>query len=316
MISKEWRDARWKLLIGLAAILVVVFVLPRSVERIQADTRRQIESMQREVASPDAGFLPPDLSAEVRARESGYVEEMRNDMREEIERMQRPGYLAMVAGWEIRDVHMGANMILIPLAGLLGVALISGEVGRGTIFLLLSRPVSRTRTLLTKYSVGAATLFVAALAGAVGAIISGHAHGYPADSFSAVEILASAGLFWLGSLFVLGVALLASVLFGDVIKSAIAAVAALYVIFNAPNFLRMLAEWLYWTEEDYEQSFQQINGWYESFERFNLFNYWTAENIYTGEWVASLAAQNSLVCLVAAAVPLLAALWLFRRKAY
>jgi ABC-type transport system involved in multi-copper enzyme maturation permease subunit len=176
--------------------------------------------------------------------------------------------------------------------------------------------VSRTRTLLTKYSVGAVALFGAALFGGIAAVISGSAHGYPAGSFSAVEILASAGLFWLGSLLVLGVALLASVLFGDVMKSVVAALVALYAIFSASSILRTLTQWLFWTDEDFERSPQQMNGWFDSFERFNLFNYWTAENVYTGEWVASQAAQNALVCLAAASVPLLAALWLFRRKEF
>lgn len=211
---------------------------------------------------------------------------------------------------------MGANLVLVPLAGLLGVALVSGEVGRGTIFLLLSKPVSRRRTLLTKYLVCMVVLFAAALIGAVAAIISGYAHGYPAGSFSAAEILTSAGLFWLGTLFVLGVALLASVLFGDVIKSIIAAIAALYLIHSAPDFVRSLIQWLTWTNEDYERSFGPTDAWYQAFERFRLVNYWAAQDIRTGEFLLSQAAQNSLVCLIAAAVPLLLALWWFRRKAY
>lgn len=316
MISKEWRDARWKLLIALAAILFIVFILPRSYEKIQADTRQEIERLQRDIESPDAGLFTPDMPPEMRAQESGYVDDTRESMRDQIEDMRTPGYLAQVTKWEIQGIHTGANIVLVPLAGLLGVALVSGEVGRGTIFLLLSKPVSRRRTVLTKYSVCAAVLFAAALVGAIGAIISGYAHGYPAGSFSSVEIIASAGLFWLGSLFVLGVALLASVLFGDVIKSVIAAVAVLYVIHSAPDFVRSFVAWLTYTNEDYEQGVELTNGWYESFERFRLINYWFAEDIRTGEFLLSLAAQNSLVCLVVAAVPLLVALWWFRRKAY
>lgn len=313
MISKEWRDARWKLLIALAAILVIVFVLPRSYEKIQADTRRDIERMQRDIESPDAGLLPPDIPPEMREQElNNYVD----DMRSQIEDMRTPGYLVAMAESEIRGFSMGANLVLVPLAGLLGVALISGEVGRGTIFLLLSRPVSRRRTLLTKYSICAVVLLAAALVGAVASVISGYAHGYPTGSVGAVEILASAALFWLGPLFVLGVALLASVLFGDIIKSIIAAIAALYVIFSAPDLVRTLIQWLTWTDEDYEQGFSSTDAWYQAFERIRLVNYWTAEDLRTGELILSQAAQNSLVCLVAAVVPLLLALWWFRRKAY
>lgn len=316
MISKEWRDARWKLLIALAAILFIVFILPRSYEKIQADTRQQIEQMQRQIESPDAAFLSPDMPPEVRAEEIKYVDDRRDGLRSEVEYMQRPGFPVVMAGSEVRGFSMGANVVLVPLAGLLGVALVSGEVGRGTIFLLLSKPISRRRTLLTKYSICAVVLFAAALVGAVLSIISGYAHGYPTGSVNAVEILASAGLFWLGSLFVLGVALLASVLFGDVIKSVIAAVAALYVIHSAPDFVRSFVEWLTWTDADYERSFGPTDAWYQAFERFRLVNYWTAQDIRSGEFLLSQAAQNSLVCLVAAAVPLLLALWWFRRKAY
>ena len=316
MIAKEWRDARWKLLIALAAILVIVFVVPRTYEQIQADARREIEQMQREIESPDAGLLTPDMPPEVRERESQYVDDARDDMRRQIADMRTPGYSVAMAGSEIRGFSMGANVVLVPLAGLLGVALVSGEVGRGTIFLLLSKPVSRRRTLLTKYSTCAVVLFAAALVGAVASIISGYTHRYPAGSFSAIEILASAGLFWLGTLFVLGVALLASVLFGDVIKSVIAAVASLYVIHSAPDFARSFIQWLTWTDADYERSFGPTDAWYRTFERFRLVNYWTAEDLRTGEFLLSQAAQNSLVCLVAAAVPLLLALWWFRRKAY
>ncbi len=41
--------------------------------------------------------------------------------------------------------------------------------------------------------------------------------------------------------------------------------------------------------------------------------FWSSESLYLGE---GLAATNFLICLITAIVPLLAALWLFRRKAY
>jgi ABC-2 type transport system permease protein len=316
MIAKEWRDARWKLLIALAAILVIVFVLPRSYAEIRADTQREIERLQRDIHAPDEALVPPDLPPEMRELELANVDEIRADMRRQIADMRRPEWLAQMAEAETTGFSMGANVVLVPLAGLLGVALVSGEVGRGSIFLLLSKPISRRRTLLTKYSVCAVVLFVAALVGAVTSIISGYAHGYPAGSVNAPLVLASAGVFWLGSLFVLGVALLASVLFGDVIKSVIAAIVALYVIHSAPDFVRSFIQWLTWNDADYERSFGPMDEWYQAFERFRLVNYWTAYNFRTGEWTLSLAAQNSLVCLIVAAVPLLVALWWFRRKAY
>ena len=52
---------------------------------------------------------------------------------------------------------------------------------------------------------------------------------------------------------------------------------------------------------------------YMAFQRFDPFGYWTARDPFTGEWVAT---RNLIVCLVAAVSPLLASLWLFRRRAY
>lgn len=215
---------------------------------------------------------------------------------------------------EITDVHYGGNfLILIPLAGLLGVALISGEVGRGSVFLLLSRPVSRTRTLLTKYSVCVVSLFAVALLGVLGTFVSAYAHDYPQDSLRVPEILASSVLFWLGSVFVLGLAVLASVVFGDVIRSVVATIGVAFLLYAGPDLLMSLSElWLFVMGDPVDNP-TDWNERYMFFQRFDLFNYWTATDPISGEWVAT---RNLLVCLAVAAVPLIASLWLFRRRAY
>ncbi len=72
-------------------------------------------------------------------------------MRQSIREMQSPGYVEDMARFELRDIATFRNLFVIaPLAGLFGIGLIAGEVGRGSVFLLLSRPISRTRILATK----------------------------------------------------------------------------------------------------------------------------------------------------------------------
>jgi len=189
MIAKEWRDARWKLVLGTVAFLVVALVAPWSYEQIQASVERDVSTQK------------------------------------DVEFMREPGYPAGLAGGELEQLQRHANhAILVPLAGLLGVALVSAEVSQGSIFLLLSRPLGRRRMLLTKYTVCAACLFAVAMVGTVGMILSGLAHGYPPEAVNVGRIFAAAALFWLGSLFVLGVSLLASVIFGNVILTILAAV--------------------------------------------------------------------------------------------
>lgn len=114
----------------------------------------------------------------------------------------------------------------------------------------------------------------------------------------------SAVLIWLGSLSVLGGALLASVFFKDVFKSAIATLAVVYVVFAFPkDFL------------DYSLGNEyRALGLSEEFVRgLSLRHYWASESLFTGD---SFALTNFLVCAIAAVVPLLATLWLFNRKAY
>lgn len=175
--------------------------------------------------------------------------------------------------------------------------------------MLLSKPMSRSRILLTKYAVGAACLLVAALLGGVGMIVSAYARGYPPEAVDLGWIAGSAGLIWLGSLFVLGIALLASVIFRDAIRTLIATAITLYLFFSIPEILRIPLELFFWTDS-YEQNWRLVEEWYESFQVFRLYDYWAIG----GEQASPLI--SVIVCVVTAAVPLLAALGLFRRKAY
>lgn len=182
---------------------------------------------------------------------------------------------------QLWNVSSGGGLALGFLAALLGAALVSGETSQSTIFLLLSRPVGRARVLLTKYAVCAGILLAAAAFGHVLFLaVAFVAKGYPPGLVSVSSVILSTVLLWLGSLFVLGATLIVSVAFRNVTASVIAA--ALVVV-------------AYW--------FSASLG----------VGYWSSENLYAG---SNLAPTYFLVSTIAAAVPLLVALWLFRRKAY
>ena len=323
MIAKEWWEARWKFLLAVVAVLAFVVLAPRSYGEVQKEAEAQIEMTKEQIESPEE-FMPPGAPLPPGYTQARYAEYLRNDL----ERMYRPDYPVELAGQEAKDIYeAGKYMVLVPLAALLGVALVSGEVSRGSILLLLSRPISRTRVFLTKYSVGAALLLAAALLSGVGIMVSGYAHGYPAAAINVAEILASAGLFWLGALSVLGVAALASVLFRDVIRSVVATVVALYLASSAPSWISEIAStaWLLTHEQDFMESPMVQEGWYESFEVFRITRYWSFLDPYgssSGPFGEPFASQQPdpalsvLVCSIAAVLPLLAALWLFRRRSY
>ena len=322
MVAKEWWEARWKFVLAALVILAFVAFAPRPYAGILKEAEFQIERTRAELESPER-LMPPEGAFSPGYTRADYEEHMRN----EFERIRQPDYPVELAGQEVQGVYeVGKYMVLVPLAALLGVALVSGEVSRGSVLLLLSRPISRTRIFLTKYSVGAVVLLAATLLGAVGIAVSGYAHGYPAAAMNVAKILASAGLFWLGVLSVLGVAVLASVLFRDVIRSVVATVVALYVASSAPSWIAEIAQtaWLLTHEQDFMESPVAQEDWYESFEIFRITNYWSFLDPYGsgGPFGEPLAYQQPdpmlsvLVCLISAVLPLLTAFWIFRRKSY
>lgn len=212
-----------------------------------------------------------------------------------------------VALRDINDLYyFGGFVILIPLAALLGVASISAEVSKGTILLLLSRPVSRTRLLLTKYVTGAATLLVAAISGKVLLVGVAAVRGYPIGQIRIPEASLSVLVLWLGLLSVLGTALLVSTIFRSVLASVVACVATLFLVFVFPA----LATELYLPVNHFD---------YDLTTRLTLVTYWMPTNYYYGNYfygIGGFSFANFAVCLIAAALPLLAALWIFNRKAY
>jgi ABC-2 type transport system permease protein len=310
MVAKEWRDARWKLALGVLAFLILVVIAPRSYDRVLTSVQTEIRSMEREVQEPvrlDPTAGPRD------------TENFERQMREDLERMQEPGYPVTSAGWELQEVQrVGNYAILVPLAGLLGVTLVSAEVGQGSIYLLLSMPLGRRRMLLVKYATCVACLLVVALVGAVGLIVSALVHGYPSEAVPVTQIFASAAVIWLGSLFVLGVSLLASVIFRGVLPTILAAVATVYLVDVGPDVVRSVVEMAFWTNSDYMRPAREMNAWYNAFESWRLSNYWGgAYPLYPFAGPVNVTmARSFLVCLLTAVPPVLLAMWLFGRRAY
>src|SRR5262249_52887920 len=107
------------------------------------------------------------------------------------------------------------TQVVAVLAAVLGCGLIGAEANKGTIFFLLSKPVSRVRVLLVKYAVNAGLLLAMVLAGSAGLVVAAAIVGRPQPLGG---VLISTVLLWLGTLFVLGLAMLFSVLFKDVLR--------------------------------------------------------------------------------------------------
>src|SRR5437764_5705716 len=119
MIAKELIDARWKVIIGAALGVCLVVVGAFTYDLIvNALTSHDKQTISNTVGS---GFLA-----------------------------QLSSYGAYI--WsQTYGVSNNNGVVLMIVAALLGASLIAGEVGKGTIFLLLSRPLSRERIVLTKF---------------------------------------------------------------------------------------------------------------------------------------------------------------------
>jgi ABC-2 type transport system permease protein len=183
-------------------------------------------------------------------------------------------------GW----FQLNGPFILALGAAILGCGLIAGEVSKGTIFFLLSKPVSRERILLTKYGVSMGILFAVTLTASITIEGVGIALGHPQE---VLRLLVATVLLWLGALFPLGLSLFFSVVFPDIVRPLAFALVITVVLSLSAIF---------------------PNG-----QDWSLLRYWSSSDAYLG---GGFPLKESLVCLVAAALPLLGALVVFRRKAY
>lgn len=136
-------------------------------------------------------------------------------------------------------------------------------------------------------------MLVATSLGSGELIVVENVYGWPVGSLSALGVSLSTLLMWLGGLSIFGVALRASVVFGDAIRSTSVALLAGLLTFRIPvgtdDGLNLLPQTL------------------------ELPDFWHDPTLYAGE---KMVPASFLICLFAAVMPLLAALWLFNRKAY
>jgi ABC-type transport system involved in multi-copper enzyme maturation permease subunit len=174
--------------------------------------------------------------------------------------------------------------IMVVMAIVLGSGLIAGEVNKGTIFFLLGKPVSRERVLLIKYAVSALILLAISVICSVALFVTAAIAGHP-QNIGGVVI--SSLLLWLGVLFSLGLALMFSTLFKDPLWPLICAL-VITVLTIIPSF---------------------IPGW----GAWNLIGYWSSQPAYLSQ---GFPAKEFVICFVAALVPLMLALALFRKRAY
>nr|BBH87976.1 hypothetical protein KTC_27270 [Thermosporothrix sp. COM3] len=180
---------------------------------------------------------------------------------------------------------MNGPAILGLFAILLGSGLIANEVNKGTLFFLLSKPISRDRLLLTKYGVSAGLLLIVGLMSALTVVLVclllGHAQNI-------LNLLTATGLLWLGTLFPLGVSLCFSILSPDSLRPVIFTLLVVLALTLLPMSLPGGQNWSLW-------------------------HYWGSQSAYiTGHFPL----KEYIVCFVVAVVPLLLALIVFRRKAY
>jgi ABC-2 type transport system permease protein len=177
-----------------------------------------------------------------------------------------------------------APVFLALLAAILGSGLIAGEVSKGTIFFLLSKPVSRERILLTKYAMSMGILLAVSLIASIAiegvSVILGHPQDIP-------RLLTATVLVWLGALFTLGLSLLFSVMSTDIMRPLTLAL-VITLVLSLPAIFP--------------------NG-----ENWSLGLYWSSEEAYLN---GGFPLKEYGVCLVAAILPVIGALVLFLKKAY
>lgn len=175
--------------------------------------------------------------------------------------------------------------ILALFAVFLGSGLIASEVSKGTIFFLLSKPISRDHILLTKYAVSAWLLLGVSILASLVLAIAGIAEGQPQNL---LHLLIATGQLWLAVLFPLGLSLFFSIISPDSLRPVILSLLITLPLVFLPTVLP-----------------DGLDG--------SLGHYWSDQSVYL---VGGFPLKEYLICLLTALVPLFAALVVFRRKAY
>ena len=179
---------------------------------------------------------------------------------------------------------------------ILGAGMIASETSSGSIFVLLSRPLSRTRILLTKYGVAAVlSLLLCVLSGCI-ALAVGIWQGI--ETPSAMGFVLSIVLLWLGMLFVMGLTLLYSVIVPSSFVAGVLGFFTTYLLAIAPLVHSGTPP----------QVTYSLGG-----PDWSIVRYWGSLGIYAG---TESPLKSLLVASIAALIPVLLALVLFVRKAF
>lgn len=306
MIDKEVRSAAWKF--GLIALVVLVALtqIPTPYEEIVEDANRQREIIEADMAQ----------IREVEGLSEAEFEEMYGSQADPVD-----WAMGELSGLYVAGGAAGIGL----LAGLLGLGLVSSEVEGGTIFALLSRPISRRRLFLTKYMVCAAFLFAAAVLGAVALFLVALMRDYPFGEITWTGVVLAVFLMWLASLSILGIAILVSTLTRSVMASLIGTAVAVFLLLTFPALVTFAAELLFWNEI-YGGDLGGSERFYEAMYSFMLINYWPdpgyfwqGGEMYSGYPVPPTITSriiDFIVCFFTAVIPLGASLWLFERKKF
>lgn len=187
--------------------------------------------------------------------------------------------------------------LLVGLGGaILGAGVIASEISSGSIYVLLSRPVSRTRALLTKYGVAAALgLVLCALCGG-GALAVGAGQGIAAPPLGGLVL--SIVLLWLGMLFFMGLTLLYSVVVPSALAAGVLGFFTTYILVIAPLI----------HDGTGANVTYHLGG-----PDWSIVTYWGSLGIYAG---TESPLKSLLVATIAALIPPLVALVLFVRTAF
>src|SRR5258707_4926906 len=180
MVVKELIEARWKAIIcGLLALILVV------------------------VSAATYDLLKPALS-------NTSSQQMPQFLQQQVQQLTSSYNLYVWGNWFSKN----GTEILAVLAAVLGAGLIAGEVSKGTIFLLLAKPISRERTVLTKYAVSAVILLAVAVLSSMALLVIAAISGDP-QQIGGVRF--STLCLWVIELFRLGLALRFSATIDDAV---------------------------------------------------------------------------------------------------
>jgi ABC-type transport system involved in multi-copper enzyme maturation permease subunit len=261
MIAKEARADGWAVLLGIAVLLLCLQ------SAVTTDLKAQ-----------SLGALAANFDGDFSLVASGHIS----------------------AGSAFLWANFFNNLTLYLLVGVggavLGAGLVASEISSGSIFVLLSRPVSRTRALLTKYGVAAAlSLMLCALCGVL-ALAVGAWQGIAAPPVGGLVL--SIVLLWLGMLFVMGLTLLYSVVVPSALAAGILGFFTTYIMVLTPLFHSGTGPHVHYFLGGLDWSIVQ---------------YWGSLGVYAG---VDSPVKALAVAGVAALLPAVAALVLFVRKAF